>query len=70
MLLGFLIRDESDWDAWKAAIQSPPPTGSKSIVHIYDTEPSLGGDASTEADFERAMADVQSCDEDEGEAIV
>ncbi|THW92388.1 hypothetical protein D6D15_03189 [Aureobasidium pullulans] len=70
MLLGFLIRDESDWDAWKAAIQSPPPTGFKSIVHIYDTEPSLGGDASTEADFERAMADVQSCDEDEGEAIV
>ncbi|KAI5236875.1 hypothetical protein E4T43_08344 [Aureobasidium subglaciale] len=70
MLLGFLIRDEADWIDWKAAIQSPPPTGTKSIVHIYDTEPSLRGDA-TDADYERAIAEVQSCDEDEeGEAII
>ncbi|KAI5207217.1 hypothetical protein AUEXF2481DRAFT_43367 [Aureobasidium subglaciale EXF-2481] len=69
MLLGFLIRDEVDWNNWKAAIQSPPPTGTKSIVHIYDTEPSLGGGA-TDADYERAIAEVQSCDEDEEEEAI
>ncbi|KAI4719206.1 hypothetical protein E4T48_04495 [Aureobasidium sp. EXF-10727] len=64
MLLGFLIRDEADWNDWKAAIEATPPTGTKSIVHIYKEEPSLSGDT-TDADFERAVAEVQSCDEDE-----
>jgi cysteine protease ATG4 len=65
MLLGFLIRDEADWHDWKSSMQSPPSAGTKSIVHIYDKEPSLSGDASTAESFERAVAEVQSCDEDE-----
>ncbi|KEQ69484.1 hypothetical protein M436DRAFT_13319, partial [Aureobasidium namibiae CBS 147.97] len=60
MLLGFLIRDEADYNDWKAAIEATPPTR---IVHVYKEEPSLSGDA-TDADFERAVLDVQSCDED------
>jgi len=61
MLLGFLIRDEADWINWKAAIEATPPTR---IVHVYKEEPSLSGDA-IEAGFERAVLEVQSCDEDE-----
>ncbi|KAH0360766.1 putative cysteine protease atg4, partial [Aureobasidium melanogenum] len=64
MLLGFLIRNEEDWTNWKAAVEATPPTGTKSIIHIYKEEPSLSGDT-TEADYERAVAEVQSCDEDE-----
>jgi cysteine protease ATG4 len=61
MLLGFLIRDEADWNEWKAAIEATPPTR---IVHVYKEEPSLSGGA-TDADFDRAVLEVQSCDEDE-----
>ncbi|KAG9659143.1 putative cysteine protease atg4, partial [Aureobasidium melanogenum] len=64
MLLGFLIRNEEDWTNWKATIDATPPTGTKSIIHVYKEEPSLSGDT-TEADYERAVAEVQSCDEDE-----
>ncbi|KAI4733589.1 hypothetical protein E4T50_15857 [Aureobasidium sp. EXF-12298] len=64
MLLGFLIRNEEDWTNWKAAIEATPPTGTKSIIHVYKEELSLSGDT-TEADYERAVAEVQSCDEDE-----
>lgn len=64
MLLGFLIRNEEDWTNWKAAVEATPPTGTKSIIHIYKEEPSLSGDT-TEADYERAIAEVQSCDEDD-----
>ena len=63
MLLGFLIRDEADYNDWKAAVEVTPPTR---IVHVYKEEPSLSGDA-VDADFERAVLDVQSCDEDEEE---
>lgn len=70
MLLGFLIRNEADWNAWKVAVQSCPSVpGAKPIVHIHDTEPSLSGDS----DYtERASAvdEVQSCDEDEEEDAV
>ncbi|KAG9731119.1 putative cysteine protease atg4, partial [Aureobasidium melanogenum] len=64
MLLGFLLRNEEDWTNWKAAIEATPPTGTKSIIHVYKEELSLSGDT-TEADYERAVAEVQSCDEDE-----
>jgi len=66
MLLGFLIRDEADYNDWKAAIEATPPTR---IVHVYKEEPSLSGDA-TDASFERAVLDVQSCDEDEDDDAV
>ena len=68
MLLGFLIRDEADWTAWKSAIQSTSPSSSaKPIVHIHDTEPSLGGDLGASGSSERASAvdEVQSCDDED-----
>lgn len=66
MLLGFLIRDEADYNDWKAAIEATPPTR---IVHVYKEEPSLSGDA-TDADYDRAILEVQSCDEDEDDDAV
>jgi cysteine protease ATG4 len=38
MLIGFLIRDEADWKAWRKAVTDVP--GGKTIVHISDKEPS------------------------------
>jgi cysteine protease ATG4 len=38
MLIGFLIKDEDDWKAWKKAVTDVP--GGKTIVHISEDEPS------------------------------
>jgi cysteine protease ATG4 len=38
MLIGFLIKDEDDWEAWKKAVMDVP--GGKTIVHISEREPS------------------------------
>ena len=60
MLIGFLIRDEKEWETWSAAVQCVP---GKSIVHIADKAPSAHGKP-----YERhsAIDDVESFDEDDG----
>jgi cysteine protease ATG4 len=63
MLFGFLIRDEAEWNHWKAAMEATPPTR---IVHVFKENTSLSGNA-TEAGLERALAEVHSWDDDEDE---
>jgi cysteine protease ATG4 len=36
MLIGFLIKDEEDWEAWKKSVTDVP--GGKTIVHISEKE--------------------------------
>lgn len=38
MLIGFLIRSESDWTEWRQRVQSGQ---GKSIIHVADHEPTL-----------------------------
>ncbi|KAG8529264.1 uncharacterized protein KY384_005899 [Bacidia gigantensis] len=68
MLLGFLIRDRTDWDRWREALKTLP---SKPVVHIADKEPIL-----YEQGVERpsALAEVETLDDeaeedDHGEMI-
>lgn len=37
MLIGFLIRSEDDWKAWRSALSE---VKGKPIIHVADTEPS------------------------------
>lgn len=72
MLLGFLIRSEDDWTAWRTAVTArlaPAVEGGKSsaIVHVHDVEPSSGGGGGSGGERAGAVDEVQSCDEDWGE---
>ena len=66
MLIGFLIRDEADWEDWKRRIQS---VKGKGIVHVYDKEPPHTGELRDGEGRERegAVDEVQVLDEDEDE---
>ena len=62
MLIGFLIRDESDWESWRKAVCE---VEGKPVVHVADTEPMLHDQGS---ERERAVDDVETFDdEDEGD---
>ena len=61
MLIGFLIRDEKDWEAWSDEIMSFPGKG---IVHIADKDPSQQG---LNHERDGAVDDVESFDEDDSE---
>jgi cysteine protease ATG4 len=39
MLIGFLIRDEEDWHAWKAAVKH---VQGKAIINVSSHDPALG----------------------------
>ena len=73
MLLGFLIRSESDWKSWRAAVSTKVGAadgGGKSslVVHVHDREPVYGGvGGSMEGEREGAVDEVQSCDDMSGD---
>ncbi len=61
MLIGFLIKDEPDWNSWQRAVGKG---GGKSVVHVADTEPTLHGHGSERAS---AVDDVETFDDEEGD---
>lgn len=61
MLMGFLIRDEADWEDFKRRINE---VRGKKIVNIYAREPPVPGQ-STER--KEAVDEVQTFDDEEGE---
>lgn len=61
MLIGFLIRDEKDWETWSDEITRFPGKG---IVHIADNDPAQ---QSLSHDRDGAIDDVESFDEDDSE---
>ena len=61
MLIGFLIRDEEDWNTWSAAVQQVP---GKAIIHVADHSRTRQGSAH---ERHSAIDEVESFDEDDGE---
>jgi len=61
MLIGFLIRDEHDWETWCTEIKNVPGKG---IVHIAETNPAQDGIG---RERDSAIDEVESFDEDESE---
>lgn len=59
MLIGFLIRDRTDWDDWRRRVTE---VQGKAVVHIADTEPAI-----IEQVVERsgAVDEVETLDDDE-----
>ncbi|OQE18685.1 hypothetical protein PENSTE_c017G07242 [Penicillium steckii] len=57
MLIGFLIRDESDWKDWKQRVQSTP---GKPIIHILESGGSTEGMEGTER--MEALDEVEALD--------
>jgi cysteine protease ATG4 len=58
MLIGFLIKDEDDWENWKQRVCSVP---GKPIIHVSNDEASLFGPSS---EREGAVDEVEALDED------
>jgi cysteine protease ATG4 len=59
MLIGFLIRNEEDWAAWRKGITDVP---GKAIVHVADKEPRLSGHGTERAS---AIDEVETLDTEE-----
>lgn len=59
MLIGFLIKDEADWEDWKQSIQE---VKGKAIVHVYEKEPPVPGVA---REREGAVDEVETFDDEE-----
>lgn len=60
MLIGFLIKHESDWKNWRRAVSEV----GKPVVHVADTEPTLHGHGS---ERESALDEVETFDDEEGD---
>ena len=63
MLIGFLIRDENDWEDWKRRIRE---VKGKSIVQVYEREPPAPGTK----ERKEAVDEVETFDDDEGDDAV
>ena len=73
MLLGFLIRSETEWREWRAWISDVEATKGaegrgKPVVHIHDREPSFGDESKGER--AEALDEVISCEESDDETVV
>ena len=61
MLIGFLIKDEDDWDMWKSAIKH---VQGKSIITVSPHDPERGPGAGTRAE---AIDEVETLSDEEEE---
>ena len=68
MLLGFLIRNEDEWQSWRAWAAEPLGQGHKPIVHVHEREPGFGGGGARERPG--AVDEVVSCAESDDETVV
>ncbi|KAG8630197.1 hypothetical protein KVT40_001816 [Elsinoe batatas] len=71
MLLGFLIRTEEEWKAWRRSIEDKERVKGKDgkgkgIIHVHDKEPAFGDE---QLERESAVDDVVSCDDSDGETV-
>ncbi|EEH03143.1 conserved hypothetical protein [Histoplasma capsulatum G186AR] len=64
MLIGFLIRDEDDWNSWKRSVHNGAMIGTgKAIIHVFDKEKSPFGGHGPER--EGAVDEVEALDDDD-----
>ena len=61
MLIGFLIRDEQDWEDWKKRVREDIGDGGKPIVRVYEGVPPGGGAAK---EREGAVDEVETFDDE------
>ncbi|PSK54006.1 hypothetical protein B9Z65_7812 [Elsinoe australis] len=71
MLLGFLIRSEEEWKAWRREVEDKERVKGedgkgKGIVHVHDKEPSMD----EEAERREAVDEVVSCDDSDDETVM
>lgn len=66
MLLGFLVRNREDFDAWRAAVEG---VSGKAIIHVHEREPryALGAERSEAVDEVETWDETG--DEEEGERL-
>lgn len=57
MLIGFLIRDEQDWEDWKSGVKH---VQGKSIINVGDRDPLSMGEGSNTIDIETLSDDEES----------
>lgn len=62
MLMGFLIRDEQDWEDWKKRLSE---VRGKKIVNVYPKEPPIPGQTT---ERKEAVDEVETFDDEEDEA--
>jgi len=63
MLIGFLIRDEDDWDTWKSSVKH---VQGKAIITVSDHDPA-GGVAS---ERQEAIDEVETLSDDDGDTVL
>ena len=63
MLIGFLIRDENDWEDWKRRIRE---VKGKGIVQVYEKEPPGGG----KKERKEAVDEVETFDDEDDTVTV
>lgn len=64
MLIGFLIKDEADWEDWKRRLRE---VKGKAIVNVYDKEPPVPGETK---ERKEAVDEVETFDDDEDDETV
>lgn len=62
MLMGFLIKDEADWQDWRKRLGE---VRGKPIVHVYEHEPPVPGQ---QVERKEAVDEVETFDDDDEEA--
>ncbi|KAK4916833.1 hypothetical protein LTR28_013368, partial [Elasticomyces elasticus] len=59
MLIGFLIKDEADWEDWKHRLKE---VKGKAIVSVFDKEPPIPGETK---ERKEAVDEVETFDDEE-----
>lgn len=63
MLIGFLIKDDDDWDNWKDSVKF---VQGKAIIHVADHDPARG----MPSEREGAIDEVETLSDDEDDTIL
>lgn len=64
MLMGFLIRDEDDWDMWKSAVKH---VQGKAIINVSAHGPATGMTAGARAE---AIDEVETLSDDDNDTVL
>lgn len=64
MLIGFLIKDEDDWDSWKDSVKY---VQGKAVINVSDHDPARAAPSEREAaiDEVEALSDDEDADYDD-----
>ncbi len=64
MLIGFLIRDEEDWETWRSSVKH---VQGKAIITVSDYDPARG----MAAERQEAIDEVETLsDDDDGDTVL